>query len=171
MKPTLLLAIIGVAIAGFFGYHGIYVRQQAQVRLIHTQIEQERANQQARADVAALLQELEQYRKRLPPEPDPSWLIREAVALGDHAGVQLTTLTQEAPQPLAQFTRLSVTLQLRASYHQLGSFLDQLEHSDHYVRIETLDISRPQQDEGDQASVKLVLSTVYLPPVRKLTGS
>lgn len=170
MKPTLLFAIIGVAITGLFGYHGIYVRQQAQGRLIQTQIAQERENQQALADAAVLLQQLQQYRKRLPPEPDPSWLVREAVALAEHAGVQLTTLTQDAPKPLSQFTRLAVSLQFRASYHQLGAFLDELEHAHNYLRVESLDISRPQ-DEGGQATIKLVVSTVYLPPVRTSAGS
>ena len=170
MKPTLLLAIIGVAIAGFFGYHTIYLRQEEQVRLIQTQLDEEHANQKAQADVGALLREIEQYSNRLPPKPEPSWLVDEAVALADQAGVQLTTLTQHAPKPLQQFTRLSVTLQLRASYHQLGTFLDRLEHADHYVRVDSLAIT-PPQEKSALATIRLVLSTVYLPPVRAVTGS
>lgn len=172
MKPTLLIAVIGVAIAGLFGYHGIYVRQQEQVRLIQGQIEQERANQQARADVAALVQEFERYRQRLPAEPDPSWLVREAVELGEQSGVDLKSFTQDAPQPFQKFTRLSVTLQLRASYHQLGMFLDRVERSDHYLHVDSLDVS-PQrgEEDDDRASIKVVLSTIHLPPVRKLMGT
>jgi Tfp pilus assembly protein PilO len=168
MKPTLLLAVIGVAITGLFGYHGIYVRQQEQVRLIQTQIGQEHADQTVRADTAALLQELERYRDRLPSEPDPSWLVNEVVVPSERAGIELTALTQDAPQPLQKFTRLSVTLRLRATYHQLGVFLDQLEHSDRYLRVESLDVS-PPTDASGIASASVVLSTVYMPPVASLT--
>jgi Tfp pilus assembly protein PilO len=123
------------------------------------------------ADVAALLEEFEQYRKRLPPEPDSSWLVREAVALGHEVGVTLSTISIAAPQPYQQFTRLSVTLQLRASYHQLGTFLDHLERSDRYLHIDSVSISNRSHETSDLATIRLALSTVYLPPLRTVSGS
>ena len=79
MKPTLLLGVIGVAFMGFLGYHRINGWQQQQARLTQTQIAQEQDNQEVQADVASLLSQIEHYRKRLPREPDPSWLVREVV--------------------------------------------------------------------------------------------
>ena len=163
MKPALLIGVIGLALTGLLGYHG-YKRQQERARLIQTQIGQEQANQEAQAEVAALAQQIEQYRAQLSPEPDPSWLARNVTALGRKAGLELTTITQESPQPFAQFTRLAVNLNFSANYHQLGTFFDDLEQSDSFIRVEHLDVSSPKET-GGRAVVHVVLSTLYLPPV------
>ena len=163
MNQTLLLGLIGVALAGLFGYHGIYASKQEQVRVIQAQITEEQANQQAQARVAGSLQELEQHRKRLAPEPDTSWLVREVVALSKRAGVQLTTINQDVPQAFQKFTRLSVSLQFAASYHQVGSFLDELERSERFFHIDRLEITHPAEEEQPPA-IQLVVSTLYVPP-------
>lgn len=170
MKPTLLIGVIGLALTGWIGYHGIYARQQERVHLIQAQVAQEQANQDAQQQVATLLAQIEQYHKRLPPEPDPSWLVREAVAIGQKAGLELTTITKESPQQFQQFTRLAINLHFTATYHQLGTFLDHLEQSDHFIRVEHLAVNGPQEARGP-ASVELVLSTIYLQPVVSGAGA
>lgn len=169
MKPPLVLAVIGLALTGLFGYHGIHARQQERVHLIQTQAAQEQTKRQSQHDVAALLEQVEQYRKRLPPEPEASWLVREVVALGHKAGLELATISPESPQQFQQFTRLGVSVQFEATYHQLGEFLDYIERSDSYIRAERLVLSRPRED-GVPASVSLVLSTIYLPPAAGTSG-
>ena len=163
MKPTLLVGVIGVVLGGLIGYHGIYARHAEQRRLIYAQIAQEQTDQQMQAEGAALLTQIEQYRKRLPEEPDPSWLVREAVELGQKAGLELTTISQESPKPFAQFVRLAIILQFTATYHQLGTFLDYLEGSERFIRVDHLDLQSPRDASGP-ASVGLTLSTFYLPP-------
>ncbi len=169
MKPPLVLAVIGLALTGLVGYHGIHGRQQERVQLIQAQIAQEQANRQVQQDVAALLDQVEQYRKRLPSEPEPSWLVREAVALGRKAGLELATITQESPQQFQQFTRLAISLEFKASYHALGTFLDYIEQSDAFIRAERLVLSKPGDEDG-VTSVSLVLSTIHLPPVAGIAG-
>ena len=166
MNQTLLLGLIGVALAGLFGYHGIYAPKQEQVRVIQAQITEEQTNQQAQMTVAGLLLQLEQYRKQLAPEPDTSWLVREVVALSKRAGVQLTTINQDAPESLQKFTRLGVSLQFSASYHQIGLFIDELERSDHFFHIDRFVIGHPAQ-EGKSSTVQLTVSTLYVPPLTK----
>ena len=145
------------------GYYGVNAKATEQARVISAQSAQAQATQQAREEAAALLKQIEQYRKRLPPTPDPSWLIREALKLGKDAGLELTTINQESPQALQQFTRLSIGLQFSATYHELGTFLDQIERSEHFIRVERLEVSNP--DEEGKAAVRLGLSTIYVPPV------
>ena len=164
MKPMLLLATIGVALVGFIGYHGVYVPQQEQVRLIQGQIDQERANQHAQQTVAALLEQLRQYRTHLPPEPDPSWLVRQVVSLGQESGIQVTSILQEPPKPFESFTLLAVTLQFTASYHTLGRFLDQLEHAPPFIRVDRLELADVNPTTGD-ATIHLTVSTLYVPPL------
>ena len=163
-KRALLLVVIIVAMVGALAYSGIYVPYQRQVELIQAQKAQEQANQQTQADVASLLHTIEQYHKRLPTEPDPSWLVRETVALAQKAGVQVTNISQEDPQPFAGFTRLAVNLQFAASYHQLGAFLDDIEHADRFIRVDRINVNHTTARNEPLASVQLVFSTIYLPP-------
>jgi len=167
MKPTLLLGMIGVAITFLVGYHMIYVRQRIQGQLIESQIAQEQADQQMQGEVATLLHRIERYRKRLPPAPDTSWLVREVVAIAQETGVELTSITQEAPQPLQRFTALSISLQFHASYHTLGALVDQIERSDQFLRVEQLGITSLPEDDGTVA-VQLTVSTLFVPPAVNL---
>lgn len=169
MNQTLLLGLIGVALAGLFGYHGIYAPKQEQVRVIQAQIADEQTNQQAQVNVAGLLQQVEQYRKRLAPEPDTSWLVREVVALSKGVGVQLSAINQDAPQVFQKFTSLSISLQFSASYHQVGQFLDALERSERFLHVDRLDMGNSMED-GKSVIVRLAVSTLYVPPAAKIAA-
>ena len=169
MKPTLLIGAIGVAVTGLLGYNMVYEPYRRQVSLIRSEVDIEEATQRMQAEVAELLQQIGQYHKQLPPEPDPSWLIHEVVTLSQKAGVQLTTISQEPPAANDRFTRLGVMLQVSASYHQLGAFLDELEHSDHFIQIDRVDMRR-LQDTGP-VSIEVALSTFYLPSVVNAVSS
>ena len=164
MRPLFLLAGIGVALFLLIGYNAVYAPQQKQVRLNQARIAEEQANQQMQAEVAALLNQVERSRKRLPEEPEPSALVRDVVALAEHSGVQLTSLSRETPQEFPQFTRLTVNLQGSASYHQFGAFLDALERSERFLRVERFAISRAVAERP--AAIQVAVSTLYLPPLR-----
>jgi len=165
MKPSVVLGAIGVAISSFIGYNFIYLPSQKEVKSIHTKIAGEEASQRTQKDVVELLDQIEQSRTRLPKEADTSLLAHEVVALAQKSGVQFSTISQEPPQNFQQYIRLAVTLQLSTSYHQLGSFLDALEHSDHFMRVEQLSVGHTGDD--GKASIRLTVSTFYLPPVFK----
>lgn len=163
MKPTLLLAAIGLVTSSLFGYHLMYAPKQEQARVIAAQISQVQADQQAQHELAALLLQVDTYHKRLPPSPDPSWLVREVVALGRTAGIDLTLISQQDPQPIEQYTRLSISVQFQTTYHQLGKFLDILERAEPFIRVDRVDMSSPRET-GD-ATAQLHLSSIYVPPV------
>ena len=164
-KPAFLLGIIVVAITGSIAYTMIYSPYQKQVRLIQVAKTQEQANQRTQADVAALLTTIEEYRKRLPKERVPSWVVRETVALAQKDGVQITSINQEDPQEFPGFTRLTADLQFTASYHQLGAFLDDIEHGAHFIRVDRVALIRTATKDEGTASIRLAFSTIYLPPV------
>lgn len=175
MKPTLLVAVIGLALGGLVGYHTIYAPQQEQARLIAVKAAQRQADQQAQDDTATLLKQIEQYRKRLPPEPEPSWLVQEVVAVGRQLGIELTTIAPDVPQETPQYTRLSVTLQFDATYHELGAFLDAIERSDAFIRVEHFDLASQRDAARERgagkASVQLVVSSFYVPSVLQAAAS
>ena len=165
MKPALLIGGIALAITGVVGYNFIYVPGQREVRLFRTQITQEEKKQETEQEVAVLLDQLEGYRKHLPQTPDPSWLSGQAVELAERSGILLASISKGAPQTAGQFTRLTVDLEFSASYHQLGEFLDQVERSDHFLRVERLTVNRASLEQSSDLSptVQLTLGTLYLP--------
>lgn len=169
MKPAVLVGAIGVVTAVMIGYNAIYVPHQAQIGVIRAQIAQEQAKQQTRTNVAALLEQLERYRARLPQEPDSSWLVHELMGLAQQAGVPVTSITQSPPQTFESFTRLAATLTISASYHQLGALVDAIERSPHVLRVESVRLTPSQVAE--QAKVELGVSTVYVPPITPATPS
>ena len=149
----------------------IYVPQREQVRLSRAQAAGEQAIQQMQAEAAALLAQVERYRKRLPEEADPSVLARDVVELAERSGVQLTSIARGEPEPLhgsPNVTLLTVTLTGTSSYHQLGAFLDALERSERFLRVERFEINRP----GDRGpvSLKMSVSTLYAPPLLPAPG-
>ncbi len=164
MKPSLWLGVAGVALAGFVGYNAIYVPQQRQLRVIRTRIAEEQALHQTRADLEALLEELGQYRRRLPDEPDPSWLVQEVVSAAQRTGIPLTSLAQLPSQTSEQFTRLAVSLKTAATYHELGAFVDELERSPRFIRIDHVRLS-PATRNGEAPSIELSLSTAFVPAI------
>ena len=165
MKPLLVVLAIVVAAACGIGYYAIHVPAQNEVRLIHTQIDEERASQSTKGDVAALLTQIKRYHARLPDDVDPSWLAQEVVALAQQSGVQLGSITQAVPQQLDTFTLLAVNLQLTASYHQLGAFLDAVERSPYFIRVDRLSVDRA--DGGERGLIQVTFSTIVLPPLVK----
>ncbi|MBI2094225.1 MAG: type 4a pilus biogenesis protein PilO [Candidatus Omnitrophica bacterium] len=163
MKPQLLFASIGIVVGVLIGYNFIYMPHQQQVQKIHRQIADEQKRQNASAQVASSLLRLESYRKRLPPEAASSWLIDQVLSASKVAGCSLSAIEPEAPQPyLQQLVRIGVRLQLKATYHQLGVFLDELERSGYWIRTEDLKISQAPQ-EGGAAYVQMTLGSLYLP--------
>lgn len=149
-----------------FGYHAIYARQQAQLRVIQAQIADAQADQVVQGEAASLVRRLEAFRKRLAPEPDPSWLVREAMTLMDGSGLQLITVTQESPRAagLSGFTRVSIALQCRGTYHQFGQFIDRLERAGVFLKIDAIDVL-PPADRDTLATAHLVISSLHVPPV------
>jgi Tfp pilus assembly protein PilO len=169
MKEMLLIGVIGVAISLPLGYNMIYVPQQVKVVSIKRQIAEEQKKQQTESEVALLLQQLQQYRDRLPQEPDPSWLVREVVPLAEKAGVQLATIRQEVPQESDQYTRLSIILQFAAPYHRLGAFLDDIERSERFIRVERVRVSQGRDD--DPPKIEVTLESFYLAPLTPAGGT
>ena len=171
MKETLLAGTILVALSGLFGYHGIHAQQRAQVSALQTSLRVAQQNQQAEAEVAAVVQQVRHVGRRLSPTPDPSWLVGEVVKIADTAGVQLASIVHEAYHPDSRgFARLGVSVRFDATYHELGTFLDSLERADAFLRIDGVRASTSVQDLG-QGSLQVTLSTVYSPPIKGASGA
>lgn len=164
MKLSAIVAAIGVGLGLLSGYNIAYVSRQHRAQAIRAQMDEARATQDVRAQLATVLRQIEQYRKRLPESPDSSWLVHEVVPLAAQAGVQVTSIAQDIPQEFPSFTRLAINVDCVASYHQLGVLLDALERSPRYLRVDRIDMGRVLDGE-ERGTVRLSISTVHMPPL------
>lgn len=169
MKAPLLTGVVAIAVAVPLGYN-IHRHAQAQLRAIRQRIAQEQMLQRTQTEIGATLEQVERYRKRLPSEPNTSWLVNEIVTLTEQANLQLSTITQTPPQVFPQFTRLAIEIELSASYHQLGTFLDRLERAEQFIQVEHLEMLSGNEKDGN-VRIRLMLSTIYLPPAADLVRS
>jgi Tfp pilus assembly protein PilO len=167
MKETVVAGTIIVALTLVIGYHAVYVPQRAERAQVRLALREEQDYQRTQGEVATLLQEFEQLSERLSPQLATSWLINEVVQLADAAGVQLTTITPQAPQAVAGFTHLGVDLVFSASYHQLGTFLGRIEQAKPFFRLDRVDVSPAGSSgvpvEEDEVLIHMMLSTFYPP--------
>jgi Tfp pilus assembly protein PilO len=159
---ALSAAILGAA--AFVGYNMIYVPKRQQVAQIDLQLAEEQQTQQAQADVAKQIEEFETLRKRLPPEPDPSWFTQRVLSIASNAEISLSNISQIEPQTYQGFVHYSLQLAFTAPYHKLGTFVDLVERSDAFIRVERLSVM-PPKEPGLPPQIDVVLGTVYAPPV------
>jgi hypothetical protein len=82
--------------------------------------------------------------------------------------VHLLAISRETPQTFGQGKRLAVHLTLKATYSQIGMFLDDLERGDGFMRVEQLEIDASTKESPDEPMrVSLVVSTIYMAPIVK----
>ena len=141
-KLPVVMAVIILGIACCLGYNYIYVPNQERVTAIQAKITLEKATQQSQSEVATLLEELDKYRKRLPPAPDASWLAKQVVQISEQANIQLKSISQENPQINRPFFKLAVNVEFNSGYHELGAFLDLIERAGSYLQVERLDVEK-----------------------------
>ena len=161
MRPSVISGALVLCIAGYFGYNVIYRRNQQQLDRLQAQLAEQQETQNVRVQVAQSLNQIEQFRKRLPPQAETEWLVGHINRLAQGAGVQLTSVNPQPPKSVQEFTWLSVTVQFTSPYHQLGQFVSTLENAEPFLRIDGLEISPLRQ--GQAVDIRMTVSTLYIP--------
>ena len=161
MRPSVISGALVLCIAGYFGYNVIYRRNQQQLERLQAQLAEQQETQNLRVQVAQSLKQIEQFRKRLPPQAETEWLVSQVNRLAEGAGLQLTSVTPQPTRSIQEFTWLSVTVRFTSPYHQLGQFVSTLENAEPFLRIDGLEISPPRQ--GQAVDIRMTVSTLYVP--------
>jgi len=171
MKPELISGTIILAFAAYFGYHDGYVRPQDALGQVAKQRREAEQVRELRTRVAATLTTFEQQRHSLPRKLDPDWLMQEIGRLAREVGVHITSLTPQAPRQFSDGTLLSVSVNFTTSYHNLGQFVSRLESSGALLRIDELELTPDPGRQGTGvANIRLLVSTLYVPPVLEPVG-
>ena len=165
MNPALISGIIVLALAARVGYVNIYLSGQEELR--HVREEQHRLEefQNLRLQVASALDQAERLRTKFGQKAEPDGLMQEVDRLAQKVGIELGRIGPEQTREASGFLYLAISLEVTCTYHELGRFLSEIESSDtFFIRVNELDVSRIGDAQGS-AAAKLVLSTLYVPPL------
>ena len=175
-KRTVLLMSVGVAaISLLTAQRMIIAPHQRQLEHIRATMQEEQELLRVQQGIAKHWPIVKQYQLRLPGVSSPDWLVREVTRLAEQAHLQLQSIDPEMSRPYERgATRMAVRIQLESTYHDVGVFLSLLESSPKYIRVEELemhpakglsDITADMDLKHFLTSVRMVLSTLYLPPI------
>ena len=165
LPPWLIVSIL----IGFFSW--IVWSQFVEAPLVRarTRIQQELAEvkelREAQLRVHRLRENLRAMQGQFAPTTDTEWLVNRLASRVQEAGLRMESIDPHAPVTVQDFQQLSVTVQLSASYHQIGKLLSQLEGSDELIWVQDLDIDKaPARSSWGADPTRLGSST--LPRVR-----
>lgn len=165
MNPSLISGLIVLALAARIGYVNIYLTGQEEVQRIRTEQKQLEELQSLRMQVTGALEQSERLRVKFGQKSEPDGLVQEVDRLAQKVGIKLSRIGPEQTREASGFLYLAVSLQVTCTYHDLGNFLSEIENSEaFFIRVDELDVSRLPDAQGF-ASAKLVLSTLYVPPL------
>ncbi len=164
MKPSMVSGIMALLLAGYVGYRGIQVPVQQQVRRLQDQLAKERATQDMRVKLARSYDEFERLRKNLSPESSTEWLLREITKRAEEQGIQVDSIAPQDRRQAHDTAQLAVNLRIRASYHQLGRFLDSLERTTPYIWVEDVQVDR--DENNGLPKIRLIVTSMYVPSLK-----
>ncbi len=169
MRPGLVSGLLVLLAAGLLGSR-IYAREQAKLVNIHQQFSEEQQRQALREDLASRLRQLDQIRSHLAPEVETEWLFEQVHTLAQNVGINVTSLTPLPPKPLEEFTQVGVNVQFESSYHQLGTFLSQLENAPAFLQVDDLEVGTGPQTGVLSVRITISSFSVPLPTVAQKSG-
>ena len=178
MKNNLHPGVIVSILIGFFSWTvwGQFVEaptKRAQAGM-QKELAEAKTLHEARLHVQRLSDDVRAMHKQFAPSADTEWLMNQLAARLQEAGLRTESIVPHTPVSIQDFQQLSVTVQLAASYHQIGKLLSQLENSEAMIWVQelTIDKSREQPVWGADATrsgsstlprVSLTLATLYVP--------
>lgn len=164
-QPVVIPGVVVLVLAGYVGYHGVHRRYQQEMTQLQAQLHDRQEVQDMRTQLAGALGTLERKRQRLAPMPSVDWLVQEIDTIAAATGLRLTRIVPQRPESVDDFTRIAVSLEFSASYHELGTFVSSLESGPHLIHVDSLAIGRAASEEEGTSAMTLLVSAWYVPPL------
>ena len=165
-------ALVPIA-AAVIGWYGVYQPQRDQRLAAQAAYAEEQQKTVLQRDIADRETLVHAYQNRLPKTADTDWLISQSAAVAAAAGIQLHTVRPDSPVAEKGYTRLTITVESVATYHELGRFVSQLESAQSFICVDRVKVAEaaPAGDERSSTDgaptgrrkIMLTLSTIYLP--------
>lgn len=135
--------------------------QPANVTLIGIQTEKtsEKRRQDLIRELIALRGKVDSYQIRFSPTKEAAWLIGELNRMADESGVVLQSAAPIGQDEKGGYSKITIRVEAKASYHQLGDFISRIESAPKFIKVLILRAEKPTNpEEAKQGLVKSALS-------------
>lgn len=148
-------AIAGVIVALMVGYYFLYHTEQVdklqRLEQQHMSLENQRAEKQAYADnlekyearFNELLQKLNDARSKLPDAADVPQLLAQLGNTARQSGLWIEKFEPKGETVKDFVAEISFSMQVRGSYHEIGSFMDAVGRLDRIINISEVSLVNP----------------------------
>ena len=179
-RKKAMAAAVAVILAAFFYYNTLLKAQLARIKELSPQIrdmnlkisnaERELSNIAAyKKQYDTLKLKIENYKKRFPYENEIPALLEHLSKTAKDSGVKILAIKpvnpdaktrQELQQSGGLFLEMPIKIEASSGYHQLGVFINKLENSERFVKVNDFKIAG--EDNPNIHSIDLVMSTFVL---------
>ncbi len=115
--------------------------------------------------VGIKLNELTKIRKKMVVITESSRFLAEVAKIAGRLNMKLKAITALPREKRNDFIKLSVSLELDTSYHELGLFISKIENSEVFMSVDKLELNSTvtaKNAASPQILAKLIISTVAL---------
>lgn len=143
------LVIVNVAIVVLVSVIGamfIYIPFANKNKSLRTNILRERDKNILIGKIKALNKYLKVYDNRLPEGGSVSWLLGEISNMASKEHIEVSS-KQGNPEDYGSYTKLFVIVDAVSTYSQLGRFIAEIESSEKFLKVESVNVKRMDLDE------------------------
>lgn len=98
------------------------------------------------------------YERRLPDSPEAPELFERLKQIAWQTGLRYTSLDRLPPVTHKLYTEIPMKISLVVDYHGLGEFINRIENSDRFAKVDNVDV-QTNDDDFFRQRVELNLST------------
>jgi Tfp pilus assembly protein PilO len=169
-NKLIIVNAVMVALVLFIGIVFIYAPFANKNNSMRADILRERDKNVLIGKIKALSKYLKIYDKSIPEDEGVSWLLGEVSHMASKESVDVPSIKPGNPEAYGLYTKLFVIVDVACSYNQLGRFIADIELSEKFMKIESINIKRMDLDdklEKDSGKLKafdikanIVISTI-----------
>lgn len=98
--------------------------------------------------IKALNKYLKVYDKRIPEGGGVSWLLGEISNMASKEHIEVSSIKPDNPEDYGLYRKLFVIVDAATTYSQLGRFIAEIESSEKFMKVESVNIKRMDIDEN-----------------------
>lgn len=163
--------VIGLGIllvAAILAQKVVYSPKAKKIERLRSQIREEEEKNRLLGEIDQIDQTLHSYQKKTPSGREVSWVLDKVTKIAKDMELSIISLEPQPPDDRGAYVRLPLKLEVECGYHELGRFLSQIESSEEFLRIESLQVKTGEQREKERSSIlkkpraTLVISSIYV---------
>ena len=142
---------------------GRFMYEKTNVKLRKLAVERQRVRLENK--VGLKLNELTKIRKKMVVIQESSRFLAEVAKVAGQLNMKLKAITALPRESRNDFIKLSVSLELDTTYHELGLFISKIESNEVFMAIEKMEMTSnvtPENAGSPQILAKLIVSTLSL---------